>query len=178
MNIPYKAKHNNTEIYVGNFPKFNPILKKQFTVLLTKYVEVNNSFIEDDFFDADIDELSAAIFNGNQKVCLVTKDNTLLGFAVFYVGRTPFIKGKTFVLNCNIIYTEDTEATDVIFFGLAEYAKINDIVRVCLTTPRKGFLRRFDSSSKDNYTLYRIMYNDSYYNTEEYLNYSQMYIKE
>lgn len=162
-------------VYVGELPKFNTELNVQLREMLKKVITLNNETIADDFYTINVDKYWHALASGSAQLCYISKADEVTAIAVFQSAPIPFNTSVGHVLQCSLLYGEDTGAVDLIPPALAKFAEMNNITRLMFTTHRKGLLRRFDGDSQENATLYRIMYNTSYYNTAEYSEFNSEY---
>lgn len=163
------------EVFVGVFPKYNSLLKQEFISMFNKAIEYTNTLISDPFYTVNPDKYFTAIASGSQLVSYVMNKTTnkIESIAIFSVQPIPFNLDTDPVIQCNTVYGEVTKSVDINFDAIGEYARLNNIPRVIFTTPRKGFLRRFDSSYINSGNLYRLMLNQSFYDTQEYSNFKQ-----
>lgn len=163
------------EVFVGVFPKYNHMLKKDFMVMFNKAMEITNSLIDDDFFTPNTDSYLTAISKGSQLIAYAKNKSTMSieAILVFSIQPVPFNLDTSPVIQCNTVYGEVTKSVDHCFSALGEYARLNAIPRVIFTTPRKGFLKRLSDDYKKDGALYRIMLNQGFYSTIMYNDFKQ-----
>lgn len=167
--------NNEYEIFVGVFPKYNHMLKKEFIYMFNKAMEITNSLVDDGFFTPNTDSYLTAISKGSQLIAYAKNKSTMCieAILVFTIQPIPFNLDTSPVIQCNTVYGEVTKSVDFCFSALGEYARLNDIPRVIFTTPRKGFLKKLSDEYKKDGALYRILLNQSFYSTEMYSDFKQ-----
>lgn len=163
------------EVFVGVFPKYNHMLKKDFMVMFNKAMEITSTLISDEFFTPNTESYLTAISKGSQLVTYVkNKTNmSIEAILVFSIQPVPYNLDTTPIIQCNTVYGEESKSVDICFSALGEFARLNNIPRVIFTTPRKGFLKRLSDEYSSNGALYRMLLNQSFYNTEMYNDFKQ-----
>ena len=163
------------EVFVGVFPKYNHMLKKDFITMFNKAMEITNSLIDDGFFTPNPEAYLTSISKGSQLVVYAKNKSTMSieAILIFSIQPVPFNLDTDPIIQCNTVYGEVTKSVDICFSALGEYARLNSIPRVIFTTPRKGFLKRLSDEYKKDGALYRILLNQSFYSTVMYNNFKQ-----